>query len=303
MAHISVIIPSFNSGPFLARAVESVLAQTFADFEIVVVDDGSHEPPAEIGARDSRIRLITQANMGVSAARNVGVCAAEADLIAFLDHDDEWLAQKLEVQWELIDAAPDAAFWCTGFEWVEGDSAVASDPASPTYRGLLSTQSVLLSSAVVRKSDYWRVGGHDPLLSQMQDWDLFLKLTMDGRRPALSGTRLVRYNLHGQNASRNYRVAAAERFSILEAHERRARRSGDLETIAAVRRGRRRTRELFAYQAVDATRAELALSRPRSAVGHFAYASGMSPRVAAVSIGRTVAKKVGANRAAGDTKH
>lgn len=293
MASVSVIIPSFNSGAFLARAVDSVLAQTFADFEIVVVDDGSYEPPVEIGERDDRIRLITQRNSGVSVARNVGVCAARADLIAFLDHDDEWLASKLELQLSLVDSAPHAAFWCTGFDWVHEDSVIPSDPAPPTYRGLLSTQSVLLSSAIVRKSDYWRVGGHDPLLSQMQDWDLFLKMAMDGRRPELSTARLVRYHLHGLNASRNYRAAAAERFSILDAHERRARRSDDIETIAAIRRGRRRTRELFAHQAVDATRADLAQSRRRAAAGHFAYASGMSPRIAAASIGQTAAKKLG----------
>lgn len=292
MAHVSVIIPSFNSGAFLARAVESVLAQSFSDFEVVVVDDGSDRPPEGITGLDERIRLITQKNRGVSVARNVGVTASGAEFVAFLDHDDEWVPTKLEEQLALVAAAPDAAFWCTQFDWVRGESTLASDPAVPTYRGLLSTQTVLLSSALVRTDDYWRVGGHDPLLSQMQDWDLFLKLTMDGSKPAQSPLPLVRYHLHESNASLNYRVAAAERLSILDAHERRARRLTDAAAIVAIQRGRARTRELFAYQAIDASRGHLADSHLRAAFGHFAYAGRLDARVAGVSLAKSVGKKV-----------
>lgn len=284
---VSVVIPSYNSGSLLERAVGSVLAQTVANIEVIVVDDGSAVAPASIARLDGRVRLHRQSNQGVSAARNVGVAMASADLIAFLDHDDEWLPTKLERQLDLVDRVPDAAFWCTGYSWVRGAQEIPSDRTAPTYLGLLATGHVLLSSLLVRRVDYERVGGHDPLLAQMQDWDLALKLCLSGRAPALVDEQLVRYHLHGDNASADYRRAAAERMAILAAHARRAARRGEGATRTAVRGGRARTRELFAYQAIDAAR-ESVSQDVSAAIGHLAFAARMSPRVAALSVVRTL---------------
>lgn len=94
---VSVVIPLYNKSPYIGRALKSVLCQTFHDFEVIVVDDGSTDDGAEIvkGFNDSRILLIQQKNQGESAARNSGIKAATADLIAFLDADDEWLPEFL----------------------------------------------------------------------------------------------------------------------------------------------------------------------------------------------------------------
>ncbi len=284
---VSVVIPSYNSGALLERAVGSVLAQTAANIEVLVVDDGSATAPSSIVQLDGRVRLHSQRNQGVSAARNVGVAMASADLIAFLDHDDEWLPNKLERQLELVDRVPDAAFWCTGYTWVRGTQEIPSDRTAPTYHGLLATGHVLLSSLLVRRIDYQRVGGHDLLLAQMQDWDLALKLCLSGRAPALVDEQLVRYHLHGSNASGDYRRAATERMAILAAHARRAARRGDRRTRTAIQAGRARTRELFAYQAIDAARGSVRQDA-RSAMGHFMFAARTSPRVAAQSVTRTL---------------
>lgn len=295
MTSVSVVIPSYNSGRFLERAVRSVLTQSFTDIEVIVVDDGSAQPQAEIESLDARIRFVRQRNRGVSVARNHGVEIAQAPLVAFLDHDDEWLPTKLQAQFDLISAYPDAAFWCSAFEWVDGDESLPSDDEQITYRGLLARQHVLLSSALVRVTDYRAIGGQNPLLTQMQDWDMFLKLAADAPPPAMASEALVRYNLHGSNASRDYRVAAAERFAILSAHARRAEGCADTATLLAIEDGVARTKELFAYQAIDAVGSSLSAGRRAEALRHFAYASRMSPKVAGTGIIRSIAAR--ANRA------
>lgn len=280
MVSLSVVVTAYNSGTLLERAVRSVLAQTFNDFEVIVIDDGSERPQRGVELLDTRIRFVSQPNRGVSVARNRGVDLARAPLVAFLDHDDEWLPSKLEAQMELIAKHPDAAFWCTAFTWVSASGEMSSDPSPLSYQGLLSHQTVLLSSAIVRVADYRRIGGQNPLRAQAEDWEMFLALALDSPPPVMAPQRLVRYHLHEDNATRDYRSAAAERFAILDSHARRARRANDTDVLAAGRRGRIRTRELFAYQAVDAVGESLSAGQPRAALSHFLFAVRMCPRVA-----------------------
>jgi glycosyltransferase involved in cell wall biosynthesis len=108
----SVVIPAFNAGGFIKRTIDSVLAQTYSDYEVIVVDDGSTDNTAEIVKNYSdNVRYIYQDNAGDGPARNTGIRAAKYDWIAFLDHDDEWLAQKMQLQMELLDRNPDLK-WC-----------------------------------------------------------------------------------------------------------------------------------------------------------------------------------------------
>ena len=115
---ISVIIPLFNKGPYIARALNSVLNQTYQDFEVIVVDDGSTDNGAEIvrGFDDPRIRLIRQENRGVSATRNQGFDKAISDYIAFLDADDEWMPKHLETILRLIENFPLAGMYTTAYK-------------------------------------------------------------------------------------------------------------------------------------------------------------------------------------------
>ena len=118
MPAVSVVIPLYNKGPYIARALNSVLAQTFQDFEVIVVDDGSTDDGAEIvrGFKDLQIRLIQQKNQGVSAARNRGIEAARAEMVAFLDADDEWLPGFLETILRLRRKFPEAGLYGTAYE-------------------------------------------------------------------------------------------------------------------------------------------------------------------------------------------
>lgn len=117
---VSVIIPLYNKAPYIKRALDSVLSQTVQDFEVIVVNDGSKDGGDKIVEEygDSRIRLINQENQGVSAARNHGVDAAKAELVAFLDADDEWLPEFLKTVLHMWEKWPDAGMYGTGFKTI-----------------------------------------------------------------------------------------------------------------------------------------------------------------------------------------
>lgn len=114
---VSVIIPLYNKAPYLRRAIDSVVAQTFADFELIVVDDGSTDGGGALvnSYPGGRARLITQANAGPGAARNRGLREARGEFVAFLDADDEWLPEYLEEGVRLLDAHAGAASATTGY--------------------------------------------------------------------------------------------------------------------------------------------------------------------------------------------
>ncbi len=117
---ISVVIPLYNGAGYIRRSLQSVLRQTYANFELIVVDDGSTDDGPEVVRTftDARIRLIRQENAGVSAARNRGVAEAQGKYVAFLDADDEWEPQFLEAIAHLSVAYPTAGIWATGYRRV-----------------------------------------------------------------------------------------------------------------------------------------------------------------------------------------
>lgn len=129
---ISVIIPLYNKRPYIARAVESVFAQTFADFELIVVDDGSTDGGAaelEPYQADSRLRIVCQQNAGGGAARNRGMRESHAPLIAFLDADDEFLPTHLEALQSLAERFPEAGLLATGYHAVSANGSRSRRPA------------------------------------------------------------------------------------------------------------------------------------------------------------------------------
>ncbi|MFY9781712.1 MAG: glycosyltransferase family 2 protein [Candidatus Baltobacteraceae bacterium] len=168
---ISVIVPLYNKQPYIARAVRSVLEQTFRDFELIVVDDGSTDGGADELASfqsDPRLRIIRQANAGVSAARNTGLREMRADVAAFLDGDDQFLPAHLEALQTLADEFPNAGLLATGYEDVmpNGSRVPRTIPngrfrlledyfaAACRYRFFLST-----SACAVRRRAVAEVGG------------------------------------------------------------------------------------------------------------------------------------------------
>src|SRR5215211_2313466 len=107
---VSVVIPCYNQAHFLSEAIESVLAQSHPNFEIIVVDDGSTDDTSEIAARYPEVRLVRQENKGLSGARNAGLAHSEGEYVVFLDADDRLLPEALEAHLEHLEAHPECAF-------------------------------------------------------------------------------------------------------------------------------------------------------------------------------------------------
>lgn len=181
---VSVVIPVFNRPVAVRRAIESVLAQTCQDFEIVVVDDGSSDGTVEAIAAfdDPRITIVRHSQRrGGSAARNTGIHASSAEYVAFLDSDDEWLPTKLERQLDRF-ARSDArvALVYTGMESVYADGSCIVYPAreSSDLSRVLLTDNVIGGTSVgmVRRRALDAIGGFDDSLPASQEMDLWLRL-------------------------------------------------------------------------------------------------------------------------------
>ena len=186
-AKLSVVLPTYNRAALLGRSIASVLGQSFEDFELVVVDDGSTDGTAALltGLDDPRIVVCRlETNQGYARALNAGVARARSPLIAFQDSDDVWRADKLETQFRLMQlAAPDVAVVYSAFTRLgPGGEEALFPPAWVEHRAggldheLLKGNFIGASTAVVRREVFLELGGFDPEMPCLQDWDFWLRL-------------------------------------------------------------------------------------------------------------------------------
>ncbi len=184
MPLISVIIPAYNAEKTITETIESVLNQTFSDFEIVAIDDGSTDATLETmeNVHDPRIRLFSQVNSGAQQTRNRGLANAVGDYVAFLDADDLWTADKLEAQLNTLQASADAAVAYSWTDFIDGSGQVLRHGRRITVNGnalekmLVSNFLESGSNPLIRRQALLDVGGFDESLSAAQDWDLYLRL-------------------------------------------------------------------------------------------------------------------------------
>ncbi len=185
MVKVSVIIPSYRRADRVRDSIESVLAQTFSDLEVIVVDDGSDDGTDKVveAVEDTRVRYVSHpTNRGGNAARNTGIRHARGDLIAFLDSDDVWEPDKLESQVEhLIRVGPEFGFCTTWILRVDpfGQEISRIEP-SPEGRSPFQLWEGNdlggFSTVLVRKEALQRMGDLDESLASCQDWDCYLRL-------------------------------------------------------------------------------------------------------------------------------
>lgn len=182
-ATVSVIIPTFNRGWSIRDAVDSVLAQTYSDYELIVVDDGSTDRTADIlRAYGDQLRLIRQANRGVSAARNCGIGRSAGQLIAFLDSDDLWLPEKLAVQTAFFEMNRSALICQTEELWIRNGMRVNPrmrhrKPSGRIFEPSLALCLVSPSAVMVRRELFDQVGLFDEELPACEDYDLWLRVS------------------------------------------------------------------------------------------------------------------------------
>jgi glycosyltransferase involved in cell wall biosynthesis len=184
----SVVIPLFNKAGYVSRAIDSVLAQTFPHFELLVVDDGSTDGSAEAVRRyqEARIRLITQENAGEGAARNRGIAEARTDWIALLDADDEWLPRFLEKAVAAVESHPAAAMIFTNLREAAQGTLWNDDSREREIADYLryytdnDGRGMTASSVFIRKAPLLQAGGFPPGVRHGGDVDTWTRLALSG---------------------------------------------------------------------------------------------------------------------------
>lgn len=220
---VSVIIPTYNRGWTLRAAIDSVLAQTYRDFELIVVDDGSTDDTAEIlQSYGPDIQVLRQANAGVSAARNTGVRSAKGDFIAFLDSDDRWLPDKLGVQVDFFASYPDAVICQTEEIWIRNGKRVNpkkvhQKPSGHIFKASLALCLVSPSAVMLRKALFDEIGGFDETLPACEDYDLWLRVSARYSVHLLQTPLIIKNGGHADQLSRmpgldRYRIKAIEKI-------------------------------------------------------------------------------------------
>lgn len=184
---ISIVIPLYNKEGCISKTLSSVLAQSYRDFEVVIVDDGSTDGSVRIVSSipDERIRLITKGNGGPSSARNRGIKEAKGDYVAFIDADDIWSPDYLKEMVDLIVDFPDAVIWGFNYTMVHDGQVMDSDVEA--YRGYVSEKWDYFpffyssSSTCCRRSSLVELGGFDERMVYGEDIDMWFRLLLSGR--------------------------------------------------------------------------------------------------------------------------
>jgi len=220
MPKVSIVIPTYNYGRFLGEAIQSVLDQTFQDFEIIIVDDGSTDNTMEVVSsfQDVRIRYIYQDHRGASAAQNVALYAARGEYITGMGADDVYLPQSLEMKVKLLDSRPDVGMVCSDALFFDNNTGATlsqlwRDPKG-LYPGFDPVKAVpqplkelihygcvfLVQANMMRRQVFDVVGYFDESLPSCEDWDLVIRIVQRFRIEIIDMV-LIKCRRHGANLS------------------------------------------------------------------------------------------------------
>jgi glycosyltransferase involved in cell wall biosynthesis len=213
---ISVIMPAYNQAQYVSEAIQSVLDQTYPDFELIVVDDGSTDETQRIlaGIQDPRLCIIRQPNAGLSAARNTGLRKSSAPFVTFLDADDYFLPDKLEILSGYLEVQNDIGLVAGRARYVDqlGKTILDTEEVLPRLAlpELLLENPICVSAVLLRRSCLEHVGEFDETMRACEDWDLWLRLLAEGYKMAWVDKPVVAYRIHpGQMTRQSDRMRIA----------------------------------------------------------------------------------------------
>ncbi len=301
---MSVVIPAHDPGPWLDETLHSIRAQTFRDWELVVVDDGSTQDLGFVAREVPEARLIRQDPAGASVARNRGVLATDGELVAFMDHDDLWTPAKLAHQVAALDAHPEAGLcYCDlqSFRPPERPDLHATAEPSPPVAVELGDDSARLraslalfgqafvvpSTVMVRRSSLAAAGLLDPWMPFTGDFDLLIRLGSAQPVVHVASTD-VWYRTHDANFSLHYDQGRRELRQLRRRYSRMAQAQRDWALLRQAQTSLRRPRRLYAWQAMDRARLAWRGHDVRATGYHLARSLGFDPRVALDAVGHRV---------------
>jgi glycosyltransferase involved in cell wall biosynthesis len=261
---VSVIIPTYNRGWIIKEAIDSVLAQDYTEFEVIVVDDGSTDHTSDIlNSYGDVIKVFSEKNKGVSAARNRGIEEASGTFIAFLDSDDLWLSQKLSVQIEFFNQTPDALICQTEEVWIRNGLRVNPKKRHKKPSGMIFKPSLELclispSAVMIRRSLFDRVGEFDETLPACEDYDLWLRISCRFPVYLIDAPLIIKRGGHDDQLSKGagldkFRIKAIEKIiksGLLSDDQHRAavktlKKKCDIYAAGCRKRGRKAEAEYY----------------------------------------------------------
>jgi glycosyltransferase involved in cell wall biosynthesis len=208
---VTVAIPAYNAMAYLPATLQSVLQQSYRDFEVIIVNDGSSDEIEQwfTSIKDPRVRLISQTNKGLAGARNTGVKNAIGEYIALLDADDLWEKTKLEKQVKILEENPEITLVYSWASFIDEKGKCIGklhtwDAEGQIWEKLLPRNPILPSSAIIRLSCFDRVGLFDEnLISYIEDWDMWLRITKNYPVRVIKQP-LTYYRLRPSSVSKNW---------------------------------------------------------------------------------------------------
>ncbi len=223
MPKVSVIIPAYNAMLYLPETLDTLLGQTFEDFEVIIINDGSTDNIEEwfstVQVKDSRLRLISQANQGQGKARNIGIQNTRGEYIAFLDADDLWAPTKLEKQVNMLDSNPEAGVVYTWVSTIDSNGAsrgrtLKNYNQGKVWRALIQHNFLECGSTpLIRRNCFESVGLFDERLPPLEDLDMWLRISCHYKFLVVKES-LVYYRKHPGSSAKNWE-AAVRNFNLL----------------------------------------------------------------------------------------
>ncbi|MHB0960555.1 MAG: glycosyltransferase [Pirellulaceae bacterium] len=251
---VSVVIPCFNHAQYLGEAIESVLAQTCQDFEIIVIDDGSTDATPEVARRYPEVHYLRQTNQGLSAARNAGIAASRGPYLVFLDADDRLVPEALSAGLRCIQDHGECAFVSGGHRRIDEAGAVIQQPTPPQiendhYLALLRGNYVGMHGAVMyQRSCLVACGGFNTRLAVCEDYDLYLRLARS-HSVRCHGSVVAEYRTYTNSMSANTGLMLSTALRVLRSQRKFLKQ--DRRRLEAYRVGVRYWQRFYAEQFLD----------------------------------------------------